>query len=158
MIEALLAVGPLHWVALALVLLVAELLSGTTYLLWPAAAAFVTAVLAGLGITPDPLTQVAAFAGATILLTVLGDPLLKRFRNTAPAEGLNDPSVRLIGQTATVVADFVGTEGRVKLGDTEWRAQAEHAPEPAGADTLRAGEQVRVERTDGIVLKVRRLG
>ena len=46
LVSLLSSVGPQHWVVLGLILLIAEMASGTTYLLWPAVAAFLVALVA----------------------------------------------------------------------------------------------------------------
>jgi inner membrane protein len=148
MMEFLNSIGPMHWMAVALAILVFELLTGSTYLLWPAASAFLVAILSGLGLTPGILEQVASFAALTILLTVVGGPFVARLRGASGPTGLNDPGERLIGQVGTVVVDFAGGEGRIKLGDTEWQANAD------AAKSLPAGTQVRVKSCNGPTLEV----
>ena len=44
------AIEPQHWLVAGLLLLIAEMLTGTSYLLWPAVAAFITALAAFLGL------------------------------------------------------------------------------------------------------------
>ena len=140
--------GPLHWLVLGLILLIVEMASGTTYLLWPAVAAFVTAVVALL-LPTNWIAEMALFAVLIIVLTYFGHPLVKRWRNEHAATGLNERNLTMIGKRG-VVANFANGVGSVKIADTIWRAVSE--------DTLEAGQNVEVAGVDGVTLKVRRAG
>jgi inner membrane protein len=141
------ALGPQHWVILGLVLLIAEMASGTTYLLWPAVAAFVTALVAWLAPT-NWVAEIALFAVLILVLTYFGHPLVKRFRQEGAASGLNERSATLIG-TRGVVANFANGAGSVKVRDTVWRALSDEA--------LEAGQEVEVTSVDGSTLRVKRI-
>lgn len=139
--------GPQHWVALGLILLIAEMSTGTTYLLWPAVAAFVTALVAWLA-PVNWIAEVALFAVLMLALTYFGHPMVKRFRAEGAASGLNERSASLIGNRG-VVANFANGVGSVKVKDTVWRALSEEA--------LEAGQQVEITGVDGSTLKVKRV-
>lgn len=138
--------GPQHWLALGLLLLIAEMATGTTYLLWPAVAAFITALISLTGMTTW-LSEMIVFAVQVILLTWLGQPLVRRWRNEGAASGLNERSAALIGVRG-VVASFANGVGSVKVQDTVWRAVSDEA--------LEAGQSVVIDSVDGATLKVRR--
>lgn len=140
-------IGPQHWLVLGLILLIAEMASGTTYLLWPAVAAFAVALLAWL--TPIGWEiEIAVFALLIIALTYFGHPIVKRWRNEGAASGLNERSTTLIGVRG-VVQNFSNGVGSVKVQDTVWRAVSEEA--------LEAGQAVEVAAVDGVTLKVKRV-
>ena len=141
-------IEPTHWFALGFAFLVAEILTGTTYLLWPAAAAALTALLA-LFAPADVAQQWAVFAVLTIVLTVTGHfyvrgKWLKRQEHTV----LNERAHTLVGQSAIAAAPFAARMGRVRLGDTVWQASS--------ADAIGAGEQVTVVGVDGSTLQVKK--
>lgn len=140
-------IGPQHWAALGLVLLIAEMATGTTYLLWPAVAAFATALMALFGLS-DFITQVAVFAILVIALTLAGRPLAQRLRGGKGASGLNERAQALVGVRGQLVS-FADGVGSVKVNDTVWRAVSDEA--------LEAGQHVEVTSADGAILKVRRL-
>jgi membrane protein implicated in regulation of membrane protease activity len=140
--------GPLHWLVLGLILLIVEMASGTTYLLWPAVAAFVTA-LVSLILPTNWIVEMALFAVLIIGLTYFGHPLVKRWRNDHAAEGLNERNVSMIGRRG-VVANFANGVGSVKIADTMWRAVSD--------ETLEAGQNVEVAGIDGTTLTVKRAG
>lgn len=140
-------IAPEHWLILGLILLIAEMTTGTTYLLWPAVAAFLTALLSWLAPT-SWIIEYAAFAVLVIALTAFGRPLVERWRNEGKASGLNERSQTLIGSRG-VITVFSNGAGSVKMGDTVWRAVSE--------DHLAPGETVEVSAVDGATLKVKRV-
>lgn len=142
-------IEPTHWLAFALVLLVAEIVTGTTYLLWPAAAAAVTGALAFFAMG-DVAGQWAVFALLTIVLTVTGHFYVRGRWLKRPAGGppLNERARDLIGRQAMADTEFVAGLGRVRLNDTVWRA--------ASAESIVAGEKVEVVAIDGSTLQVKR--
>lgn len=139
--------GPMHWLVLGLLLLIVEMASGTTYLLWPAVAAFITALVALTGMT-NWVADVAIFAVLVIVLTAFGRPLVQRWRSEGGASGLNERSATLIG-TRGVITVFANGSGSVKIGDTVWRVISD--------DALAAGEPVEVASVDGATLRVKRV-
>jgi membrane protein implicated in regulation of membrane protease activity len=137
---------PQHWLVLGLVLLIAEMMSGTTYLLWPAAAAFIVGLLGFTGMT-SWIFDIALFAALVIALTAFGRPLVQRFRTGGGADNLNDRAAQLVGGSGIVTA-FANGIGSVKVQDTIWRAVSE--------ETLAPGENVTIAAVDGVTLRVRR--
>jgi membrane protein implicated in regulation of membrane protease activity len=139
--------GPLHWLVLGLLLLIFEMATGTTYLLWPSVAAFAVALVA-LIFPTNWIAEMALFAVLIIALTYFGHPLVKRWRNEGAASGLNERNLSMIGKRG-VVANFANGVGSVKIADTIWRAVSEEA--------LAAGESVEVAGVDGVTLRVKRV-
>lgn len=146
LIAFLASMGPMHWLVLGLVLLIAEMASGTTYLLWPAVAAFITALISLAGAT-GWLADISMFAVLVIALTWFGRPLVERWKKEGAASGLNERSAALIGARG-VIANFANGVGSVKVQDTIWRAVSDEALEP--------GQAVVVDSVDGATLKGKR--
>lgn len=140
--------GPLHWLVLGLILLTAEMATGTTYLLWPSVAAFLTALAAWTGLT-NWVAELALFGVLIVALTYFGGPLVKRWREEHAASGLNERATALVGERG-VVANFANGAGSVRIGDTQWRAVSE--------DVLSAGDAVEVVAVEGVTLKLKRAG
>ncbi len=137
-----------HWLIFAAGLLVLELLSGgTTYVLWPAAAAFVIA-LVHFVLPMGWQVEWSLFALLTLLFTLVGSAWLKPILNKGGQDDLNDRALRVIGQNAEVASDFTNGAGRVQLGDTQWQAISE------AGDNLKAGVKVVIKSVDGVTLKV----
>lgn len=145
-ISLLAGLQPWHWLVLGLILLIAEMASGTTYLLWPAVAAFATALIAFLGFT-NWAAELALFAILTIALTAFGRPLVRRWRTGGGDPLLNERGASLIGARATL-ANFANGVGAVKINDTMWRAVSD--------DALNAGDNVEISAVDGSTLRVKR--
>jgi membrane protein implicated in regulation of membrane protease activity len=127
--------GAWRWLSIAAVLVGVEIATGSSWFLWLAVAAGLMAAVVALPGDLSLASELIAYAGLALATTIAGRRLLPSslFRSDAPA--LNDPGARLIGSRAVAVADFVHGEGRVRLGDTEWRGLIEGAGRdaPAGA-------------------------
>ena len=140
--------GPQHWLVLGLVLLIAEMASGTTYLLWPAVAAFITALIAWVALT-GWVAELGIFAALVIALTAFGRPLVQGWRTAGQANGLNERGQALVG-TRAVLAHFANGSGAVRINDTVWRAVSDEA--------LAAGDHVEITAVEGATFTVKRAG
>jgi membrane protein implicated in regulation of membrane protease activity len=144
------ALEPWHWAALGLLLLIGEISTGTTFLLWPAVAAGLTALVAWIW-RIDGASQVGLFAVATLALTAVGARYARgRWLTTKDAPALNERAAQLHGARGEAADAFVNGAGRVRLGDTVWRAQS--------GDAIAAGDSVEVVSSDGTLLIVKRAG
>ncbi|HYD28303.1 NfeD family protein [Brevundimonas sp.] len=135
------------WLALGVILLAVEAAFSTEWLLWPAVAAGVVAVVTALGLPLGLVGEVLLFAVLTVAATLLSRKLIQRV-NPSEVPDINARDARLIGQRAQVVQAFVNGRGRVFVSGAEWVAEIE-------GDAPLAGESVIVEGMDGPRLKVR---
>ena len=135
------------WLAIGVILLAIEAAFSTEWLLWPAVAAGVVAVVTALGAPLGLPGEVLLFAALTVAATLASRRLIQRV-NPSDAPDINARDSRLIGQRAQVTQAFVDGRGRVFVSGAEWIAEIE------GAAPL-AGESVIVEGFDGPRLKVR---
>lgn len=135
------------WLAIGVVLLAIEASLSTEWLLWPAVAAGIVAVLTAVGLRTGLTGEVAIFAGLTVVATLASRKLVKRV-NPDDQPDINDRDSRLVGQRAQVAQAFVDGRGRVFVSGSEWPADLE-GPEPA------PGASVIVESVTGPRLKVR---
>jgi membrane protein implicated in regulation of membrane protease activity len=115
------------WLALAAVLAIVELLMPGIFLVFIAAGAAVTGLIAL--VLPLPIfAEIAIFAVASSIAVAIG----RRWYSRHPIESsdplLNDRIARLIGQTVTVSHAIVSGEGRVRVGDGEWPARGVDMP------------------------------
>ena len=143
-----------HWLALALVLFGAEMLTGTFDLLMASIAAGLTAIYAAAA--PESATawqlQVLVFALAAIALIVASRFLFPGMRKAAPEHPtLNKRMASLVGQRGEVTRDLAGGQGQVRIGDTVWGAEAAD-----GEAALRIGDAIVVASTRANVAVVRR--
>jgi membrane protein implicated in regulation of membrane protease activity len=134
------------WLALAAIFLAVEVSTGTGWLLWPAASAFVVAVIAQV-LHPGALIEVGLFAALTIATTLSARRYLRPMLE-AKSPDLNDPLQRLIGQRGQVLAAFEQGRGRVFVDGKDWAAESDEPIPGTGQDVVVIG-------VDGGALKVR---
>ena len=132
------------WLLIAALLGILEIFLPGIFLIWMAAAAAITGLVAALLPIALPF-QLALFALLAIAAVYAG----RRHYERNPVESadplLNDRTARLVGETVTVISAIEGGEGRVKVGDTVWSARGPDAP---------AGARMRVTGAQGVCLTV----
>ncbi len=126
------------WLLAAALLGIFEIFLPGIFLIWLAAAAAVTGILAALLPMALPF-QLGIFALLALSAVYSGRRYYER--NPVPSSDplLNDRTARLIGQSVTVVTAIEGGEGRVKVGDGVWTARGPDAP--AGTRMLVTGAE-----------------
>lgn len=136
------------WWAIAGLFLIGEVLTGTTYLLWLAAAATLTGFVGLEFLGVDWPVQLGVFAVLSLILLWAGGRWVTPMLKAGADSGLNARGSRMVGQTVVVAANFASGRGRVSFGDTEWAAQTVDASNP------QAGAVLRVVELAGVTLKV----
>ena len=133
------------WLALGLVLAVAEIVIPGVFLIWLAGAAVIVGLLTWFLPIGIPL-QIVIFAALAIASVFTGRRYLAA-NPVVPADPLmNDRGGRLVGEIVVVTSAIEqGATGRVRCGDSEWLAKG-----PA-ADP---GARMRVTGHQGAVLLV----
>jgi len=135
-----------RWLILGFALLVVEVLTGSMYVLWPAAAAVVVGVL----VYAFPLgweMQFLLFAFLTAVLLYFGHTRLRPATRGGEPSDLNDRARSMIGMRVKAIGDFETGRGRVQVGDTQWRAAMD-------TGNARCGEELRVVSVRGTTLTV----
>lgn len=133
-----------HWLALGLVLLGIEMLTGTFDFLMIAIAAWASAAFAWLA--PDSMAdwkgQLFFFGIAAAVMVIFGRTFLAGLRGKVEEHPtLNKRMASLVGQRGIAAADFSASgEGRVKIGDTMWGAETVD-----GSEVIHGGDAVIVE-------------
>jgi membrane protein implicated in regulation of membrane protease activity len=140
-----------HWWVLAVLLLVVEIVTGSTYFLWPATAAAVVGISDMWPFNGNWQAQLALFAVITILLIVFATPRVKPWLHKTRADHLtlNERGAQKVGKRATVDEAFANGVGRVRFGDTVWLAESE------GGANFAKGDAVEIVRVDGAKLIVK---
>ncbi len=134
------------WLSLGGLLLAAEMLGAAGYLLWSGVAALLTGILAWL-LPLDWAWQCIAFAVLTVIAALLWWQWLRRRLEKQPSPVLNQRGQQLIGLHTTLNEPLVNGFGRVSIGDSSWRIQAEQ--------DLPAGTVVEITAVEGITLQVK---
>ncbi|WP_181305798.1 NfeD family protein [Rufibacter sp. XAAS-G3-1] len=131
------------WLIAGILLLVAEMVTGTFYLLWLGIAALVAAVLAYL--SPQNLWLPPLGASVTgLLLTLLTKRLTARLHKV---RGFHDPVYQLVNKQGEVVEPIMpGRLGIVRIGSEVWSAKAQ--------EELPPGQRVLVVSQSSTVLQV----
>ncbi|MEJ0067359.1 MAG: NfeD family protein [Caulobacteraceae bacterium] len=134
------------WAAIGGVFLIGELMTGSGWLLWPAGAAAVVAVvtqITGL-IWPE---EIVLFVVTAIVFTYIG----RRFLRPAPKgeRDINALAPRLIGREGEAAAAFKAGLGRVFVDGKEWAAELD-----SGGDLAPKSKVKVLEILGGARLKV----
>lgn len=133
------------WLSLGGILLAAEMLGASGYLLWSGVAALLVSLLVWL--VPLPWEwQGFSFALLTVLSALGWYRWLKARERTQPTSTLNQRGIQLIGRELTLDEALVNGFGHVRIGDSGWRVQA--------AEDFPAGTPVTVVAVEGVTLKV----
>jgi len=135
------------WMALGVALAIAELVAPGYFLIWLAAAALLT----GLVATAMPVgieAEILLFVVLCALALAAGRRWVLRHPVTSADPLLNNRGGQLVGQSVVVTHVIDGGTGRVRHGDTEWLAQ--------GPDAA-PGTRMRVTGAEGTVLVVEHL-
>jgi len=145
MIALLLTHPHVFWLTLGGLLLAAEMLGASGYLLWSGMAA----VLTGLLVWLLPLGwewQGVCFALLTLVAAFLWWRWLSTRKQQEPGEVLNQRGHQLVGRRFVLETTLVNGRGHVRVGDSSW---------PVMADSdLPAGAEVIVTAVEGITLKI----
>ncbi|MBA0182003.1 NfeD family protein [Pectobacterium carotovorum] len=134
------------WLSLGGLLLAAEMLGASGYLLWSG----LSAVLVGLLTWVMPLgwpLQGTIFAILTIVTALLWWYWLRKRTLSRPQSMLNQRGQQMVGLRTTLTDPVINGFGRVNIGDSSWRVKSEQ--------DLPAGTHVEVIAIDGITLHVR---
>lgn len=146
MLQQLIASPHLFWLSLGGLLLAAELLGASGYLLWSGIAAALVGLLTWLlplswewqGVSFAVLTMVAAWLWWKWLST--------RQRQDRQNGSLNQRGQQLVGMHATVLEPMSNGYSRVRIGDSTWRITS--------TAQLSVGDDVVITHVEGITLRV----
>ncbi len=142
-------IAPWHWWIFGALLLLLELAAPGILFVWLAAAAFVVGLF--VFVVPLPVSaQLLLFALLAVLSVYAGRRYVGRLNVGADPEGelLGKRGLSYLGRRLTVTEAIHNGVGRVRVGDSVWRARGPDTP---------AGETVRVVGVEGATLLVERL-
>ena len=134
-----------HWWIFAVVLFILEMFSPGVFFMWIGIAAGITgAVLLAIQDIGWEM-QFVIFSVASVLSILAGHFWFKRNPISTDKPTLNERSDDLIGKVYEVEQAISNGEGRIKVGESTWKA--------LGPDCVE-GAKVRVISVDGAILKV----
>jgi membrane protein implicated in regulation of membrane protease activity len=136
-----------HWWVLALVLIGIEMVAPGFFLMWIGGAAAVTG-LVSLIVPSLPWQAQFLIFGVLAVASVLGARYYFKRNPIETADAtLNKRGAQYIGRTFSLEEAIVNGTGRVRVGDSVWRAEGPDLP---------AGDRVKVTGVNGAALKVER--
>ena len=136
-----------RWLIIGFILLVLEVLTGTSYILWPAAAALIVGVIVFIVPVLGWSMQLLLFSILTAVLLYLGHKYLRPKLNRGEPSDLNNRARSMVGMRVKAIADFDTGRGRVQVGDTQWRAAVDDGK-------VKAGQELRIVSVKGTTLTV----
>ncbi len=140
------SLGVFAWLALAVALLIIEMMTQGLTTIWFAGGALAAFVLALLG--APVWAQIVVFLVVSLLLLVFTRPIAMKYYNNRLTK-TNAES--LVGQNAVVTEDIdnLKAAGRVKINGLDWKAQSVRDDV-----TISAGTNVTVKDIQGVKLIV----
>ena len=121
------------WLILGVLLLVLEVVTGTTYILWPAVAALIVGIIVFILPLAWEMQFLLFFILSSILLVVGHKVIRPKMKGGEPSD-LNDRARTMVGMRVKAIADFDTGMGRVQVGDTQWRASIVDGNPVSGAE------------------------
>jgi len=134
-----------HWWVVALALIIVEMVAPGFFLMWIGGAAAVTGLVT-LIIPALPWEAQFVIFGVLAVASVMGARFyIKRNPIETADATLNKRGAQYIGRTFSLEEAIVNGAGRVRVGDSVWRAEGPDLP---------AGDRVKVTGVTGAALKV----
>lgn len=134
-----------HWLVFAIVLIILEVFSPSAFFMWMGLAAGATGL--SLLVLPEMSWQIQfiLFSVASIVAILVGRTFFSRKSANTDDPTLSQLEHELTGKTYEVEKPIINGSGRVKVGESTWKAQ--------GPD-CEAGASVKVVGVQGAVLLV----
>lgn len=134
-----------HWWILALVLIIIEMVAPGFFLMWIGGAAAVTGLITMIVPSLPWQGQFVLFGVLAIASVVGARYYFKRNPIETADSTLNKRGAQYVGRTFSLEEAIVNGAGKVRVGDSVWRALGPDLP---------AGDRVKVTGVEGAALKV----
>ncbi len=132
-----------HWLLLAAVLLIFELVTGSGFLFWIGMSAAIVGFLVWLFPNMGWMAELLGFASLGMVTAFIWWLYLKRHPIATDRPLLNKRSEQYIGRIFTLETPVINGMGNIKVDDSTWRVRCNDLP---------AGARVRIVGVDGIIL------
>lgn len=133
------------WLTLGGLLLAAEMLGTSGYLLWSGLAALIVGIIEWI-VPLSWTTQGSLFAVLTLVCVFLWYRWMRQREAHQPPTALNERGRQMVGLQLTLESALHNRTGHVRIGDSSWRVEAEQ--------DLPAGTPVVVVGIEGITLRI----
>jgi membrane protein implicated in regulation of membrane protease activity len=137
-----------HWWSLAVLLIIFEVFSPAAFFLWLSMAAAVTGLITLIAPEMHWALQLIIFSILSIVSVWLGRTWFKLNPIKTDQPFLNQPNEEFVGKVYVVEQAISNGSGRVKVGDSSWKAAGEDAA---------IGDKVRVKFVKATILMVERI-
>ena len=135
------------WGVAGLLLIIADVIFGTFFVMFLGAGALITATLLWTGVPLNNTAQWLTFSAVSTLGVLLLRPKLMHWFGPSSEERFEEHK----GQTVVVVEDVLpGKTGKIRYRGAEWQGATN------GDDTIQAGENAVITHLDGIVVYIRK--
>lgn len=138
-----------HWWSFAILLIILEIFSPAAFFLWLGIAAAVTGLITLIAPEMHGAIQVVIFSIFSVVAVWLGRTWFQRNPIETDQPFLNQSNEEFIGKVYVVEQAISNGSGRIKVGDSSWKAAGEEAAQ---------GDKVRVVSVGATVLTVVRIG
>jgi membrane protein implicated in regulation of membrane protease activity len=136
-----------YWWAIALVLLVVELLIPGFFFLWMSASAFITGCLLLLTPSLNVDVQLFIFSLLSVISIAVWRYYFKRHQPASDHPLLNKRSAQYVGRVFTLDEPIVNGQGKIKVDDSIWKVEGEDCD---------CSVKVKVTGVNGAILLVKR--
>ncbi|MEW9906248.1 MAG: NfeD family protein [Candidatus Symbiodolus clandestinus] len=126
---------PHFWFILGCLLLSAESLGAAGYLFWLGLSAWMVVLISWLLPTLGWFGLWSCFSLCSLVTVLLWYYGQQRSQHQSMPSGLNQPQQQLVGYRAILSSDLSNGIGRLQIGDSSWRVQADHDL-PAGTPVV----------------------
>lgn len=137
-----------HWLILAAVLIIGEILAPGAFLLWLGFAALASALVSFVAATTPWEIQALLFAVFCIVALFAWNRFGKGLNMESDAPNLNQRNQQYIGRTLTLAEPIQNGVGKVIVDDTQWKVSGNDAE--AGTNVLVTGAQGNVLTVESV--------
>lgn len=123
------------WMGVGAILLAIEVMTGSGWLLWPAACAAVVGLITLTGIDLGIGGSIAVFAVLTIISSLTARRFAPGFSRN-DGDDINDRAGGLAGQTGVAASAFANGDGRILVNGAEWAARLQNGGEASAGAKL----------------------
>jgi len=137
--------GVWHWFALALILIIFEIILNSGFLLWIAIASGIVGLVVALFADITWLSQLLIFGIIASLTCIIGQVYFRKASRPVAGYRLNRRGEQYIGRSFILSEAIVNGVGHIQVDDTLWKVK--------GPDRA-SGERVKVVGMEGVILIV----
>ncbi|HCM83293.1 MAG TPA: NfeD family protein [Alphaproteobacteria bacterium] len=146
LVSSILSGGAYAWWAIALLLLLVEMMIPSNWLLWPGLAAFATGGMLMLFPAMEWPTAILFFVAVSLLLLLIGRRYVRLSDGNTDAPNLNNRAGRMVGRRGAALMDGADGMSRIQIDGIEWPVRRE------GGGGILAGQVLEVTAFDGTTL------